>query len=215
MFGEDPKEAADHYKEIAIREQVLVERFKKLEDLANDPEAHALAILESLPAWDRAPKHHREKTPARFLHALHQMTDREEFNFTTFPANGLDEMITLGPIPFYTLCVHHVVPFYGNAWVGYVPRDKMAGLSKFPRAVKYMAKGLWVQEELTIEIADYLVEKLDPTGLAIVIKAEHMCMAARGIQQPGVVTTTSAMRGVFADHSRTAKVEFLEWIHNV
>lgn len=215
MHGEGPI----HIPYVPFEDKTLKKGQNPIDDrLYNEAaniEKHALAILESLPAWDRAPKHHREKTPERFLKALHQMTDREEFNFTTFPANGLDEMITLGPIPFYTLCVHHIVPFYGSAWIGYVPRTKMAGLSKFPRAVKYIAKGLWVQEELTVEIADFLCSKLeDPVGLAVVVKAEHMCMAARGIQQPGVITTTSAMRGVFADHSRTAKVEFLEWIHN-
>lgn len=182
--------------------------------LASTPEAHALAILESLSAWDRVPKDHREATPRRFLEALHQLTDREDFKFTTFPANGLNEMITLGPIPFYTLCAHHVVPFFGNAYVGYVPHDHIAGLSKFARTVKWCAKGLWVQEELTRDITNYLESRLLPDGLAVVLKAEHMCMAMRGVEQAGVITTTSAMRGVFADHSRTAKVEFLEWIHN-
>jgi len=176
------------------------------------PEGHALEIFSSLEAWERTNENHREDTPVRFINALRQLTEREEFNFTTFDNDGIDEMITLGPIPFYTLCAHHVVPFYGNAWVGYVPDGRIAGLSKFARAVKYVAKGFWVQEELTRELADFLEHKLEPKGVAIVMKAEHMCMAMRGVQQPGVITTTSTMRGVFADHSRTAKAEFL---HNV
>lgn len=182
--------------------------------LAATPEAHALAILKSLPAWSRTPEDHRQETPRRFLEALHQLTDREDFKFTTFPAVGLDEMITIGPIPFYTLCAHHVVPFFGNVWIAYVPNDRIAGLSKFARTVKWCAKGLWVQEELTTEIAGYLWMRLAPRGLAVVVKAEHMCMAMRGVEAAGVITTTSSMQGVFADHSRTAKAEFLEWIHN-
>ena len=182
--------------------------------LASTPEAHALAILESLDAWERTPEDHRANTPRRFLEALHQLTDRKSFNFTTFPAGKLDQMITLGPIPFYTLCAHHIVPFYGNVWIGYVPSDKIAGLSKFARAVKWCAKGLWVQETLTEEITDVIQSHLSPLGVAVVVKAEHMCMAMRGVEQPGVITTTSAMRGVFSDHERTAKAEFLEWIHN-
>jgi GTP cyclohydrolase I len=80
--------------------------------------------------------------------------------------------------------------------------------------VKYLAKGLWVQEELTIEIADFLEKRLRPRGMAVVLKAEHLCMAMRGVEQPGVITTTSAMRGVFSDHTRTAKAEFLSFVNN-
>src|SRR5690606_30966395 len=110
------------------------------------------------------------------------------------------------------LCAHHLVPFHGTAYVGYVPGERIAGLSKFARAVKYQAKGFWVQEELTTAIAEMIEEELNPLGTAVVIKAEHLCMAMRGVQQPGVITTTSAMRGVFADHSRTAKAEFMQYL---
>ena len=145
---------------------------------------------------------------------LREMTTRDpEFKFTTFDEDHVDEMITMGPIPFYTLCAHHVVPFLGNCWIGYVPDGRIAGLSKFPRAVKYLAKGFWVQETLTTEIADFLEAKLNPKGVAVVMEAEHMCMAMRGIQQAGIVTRTSAMRGVFADHDRTAKAEFMAGIN--
>lgn len=168
-------------------------------------------IFSDLEAWARTPEAHRAETPERFLKMLYDMTTREDFNFTTFPATS-DEMVVLSPIPFYTFCAHHVVPFYGNAFIGYVPNEKLAGLSKFARAVKYIAKGFWVQEEMTSAIADFLYEKLEPRGVAVVVQAEHLCMAMRGVQQPGVVTTTSSMRGVFADHSRTAKAEFMSFI---
>ena len=168
-------------------------------------------LLSSLEAWGRTSEHHREDTPRRFVAALRQLTEREEFNFTTFPSTG-DEMVTLGPIPFYTLCAHHIVPFYGRAWVSYVPSNRVAGLSKFARAVKYVAKGFWVQEELVQELADYLEAKLAPKGLGVVMEAEHMCMAMRGVETAGVLTTTAAMRGVYADHSKTAKAEFMSII---
>jgi GTP cyclohydrolase I len=169
------------------------------------------AVLSDLEAWHRTPEDHRAKTPERFLKMLWQLTHREEFTFTTFEARG-NEMITLGPIPFYTMCAHHTAPFFGTVYIGYVPDKSIAGLSKFPRAVKYLAKGFWVQEELTTAIADYLEEKLEPLGVAVVVKAEHLCMAMRGVEQPGVETITSAMKGVFGDHDRTAKAEFMSLI---
>jgi GTP cyclohydrolase I len=136
-------------------------------------------------------------------------TDYKE-RFTVFEnTSQIDEMVIVAPIPFYTLCAHHVVPFFGHAYIGYVPCDLIAGLSKFDRVVKGISKGFWVQEELTKSIADYLEEKLQPRGVAVMMKAEHLCMAMRGTRQPGVITTTSAMRGVFNDHARTAKAEFL------
>jgi GTP cyclohydrolase I len=176
------------------------------------PERYAKQLLSSLDAWKRTNEHHRADTPKRMVKALQQLTEREDFTFTTFPNDGNDEMITLGPIPFYTLCAHHVLPFSGKGWVGYVPDKKIAGLSKFARAVKWNAKGFWVQEELTTAIANYLEEHLEPLGTAVVLKAEHMCMAMRGVETAGTITTTSAMRGVFADHKRTAKAEFMEGI---
>jgi GTP cyclohydrolase IA len=177
-------------------------------------EALLATVLERLHGYSEMPKDHTRRTAARFAEMLIGMTTPEEFEFTTFPVADDDpkkEMIVLSPIPFYTLCAHHVVPFYGTAHIGYVPKTKIAGLSKFPRAVRYVAKGLWVQEELTAAIASYLGEHLEnPLGVAVVLKAEHLCMAMRGVEQPGVITTTSVMRGVFADHDRLARAEFFE-----
>jgi GTP cyclohydrolase IA len=157
---------------------------------------------------------HMRRTPARFVAMLQELTVPEPFNFTVFDnAGGLDEMITLYNIPFYTLCAHHVIPFYGKAHIAYVPDGSIAGLSKFARTVKMFSRQLTVQEEMTVAIADFLEEKLSPKGVAVVLEAEHLCMAMRGIQAPGVVTRTAAMRGVFADHGRTAKAEFLDGIN--
>lgn len=186
-------------------------------DLTNGMNLHYVAedarkLLEATTGADFTSEH-MQRTPERFAKMLRDLTTPEPFEFTVFDNTGhLDEMIVLDGIPFYTLCAHHVIPFYGYAYVGYIPDGRIAGLSKFSRAVRSMAKGLWVQEELTVAIADFLEDKLAPKGVAVVLKAEHLCMAMRGVQTPGVSTTTSAMRGVFGDHSRTAKAEFMETI---
>lgn len=158
---------------------------------------------------------HGEDTPKRFVNMLRELTHREDFNFTTFDnTEGVDEMVIIKDIPFYTLCNHHVIPFFGKAHIAYIPGQKIAGLSKFARTVKYFSKGLWVQENLTIAIADFLEDKLDPVGLAVQMEAEHLCMTMRGVNVPGATTTTGVMRGVFGDHSRTAKAEFLAAVNN-
>lgn len=183
------------------------------EDEVMDPEVLAVAMLSQLEAWGRVSRDHVEDTPRRFWNMLKEMTERPaEFKFTTFPNDGNDEMITLSPIPFYTFCAHHVVPFFGHAHIAYIPDQKLAGLSKFARTVKYLAKGFWVQEELTTAIASFLDGALAPLGVGVVLQAEHMCMAMRGVQQPGVVTTTSAMKGVFLDPAKGARQEFLSFI---
>jgi GTP cyclohydrolase I len=178
------------------------------------PEQLADALLRQLAGNSFDPdkiEHHRD-TAARWVKSMQELLTPEQFNFTTFRATS-DEMIILSPIPFYTLCAHHVIPFYGRAYVGYVPRDVIAGLSKFGRFIKNMARGLWVQEDLTAAIADGLEAELEnPRGVAVILEGEHMCMSMRGVQMPGVITTTSAMRGVFGDHARTAKAEFLETV---
>lgn len=172
-------------------------------------------FLSGLPGWFEIAPNHRVETPQRFVRMFTEMmtpTDYDE-KFKVFPNDKkVDQMVTLGPISFYTLCAHHMVPFFGQAWVGYIPDEKIAGLSKFARAVKGICKGAHVQEELTADIATYLEEKLEPLGVALVMRAEHMCMAMRGIKEPNVITTTSSMKGVFGDHTRTAKAEFLAWV---
>lgn len=193
-------------------------------EILNRPQEYAAAVVDaqetllelifsSLEAWDRVPNDHRAETPKRYLKALKEITTPEEFNFTTFRATSSD-MITLAPISFYTLCAHHMVPFYGQAFISYVPDQHLAGLSKFARTVRNEAKGLWVQESLTEAIANKLSDKLQPQGVGVILQAEHMCMAMRGVEAPGVVTTTSTMRGVYADHSKTAKSEFMQMIAN-
>jgi GTP cyclohydrolase I len=155
---------------------------------------------------------HGADTPKRFAAMLSELTTPQEFEFRTFPADGANDMVVMHNIPFVSVCNHHVVPFVGHAWIGYIPDEKLVGLSKLARTVHYFAKSLQVQERLTVQVADFLEEKLEPLGVAVLMEAEHMCMTIRGVQTPGTITTTSRMTGVFADHERTAKSEFLSII---
>lgn len=156
---------------------------------------------------------HGDDTPARFVKMLRALTEPEPFEFTCFPnSDGSNEMILQQDITFVSLCNHHVLPFIGRAHVAYIPGDRIVGLSKLARVVRFYAAGLQVQERLTTQIADRLEEELSPEGVAVVLQAEHTCMTIRGVKAPGSHTTTSAMRGVFSDHSRTAKAELFQLI---
>jgi len=115
-----------------------------------------------------------------------------------------DEIILVKDIPFYSMCEHHLVPFFGKAHVAYIPENgKITGLSKIARLVESVAKRPQLQERLTREIADILVECLNPQGVAVVIEAEHLCMSMRGIKKPGSKTVTSAVRGIFRKSAKT------------
>lgn len=151
---------------------------------------------------------HGVDTPKRFVAMLRELTTPIDIKWKDFPAEG-DEMVSVYDIPFVSLCNHHVVPFMGKAHIGYVPNQLNAGLSKFARVVRYHAAGLQVQERLTTSVANFLDLKLQPKGLIVVMEAEHMCMTIRGVHAPGTQTRTTAVKGVFADHTRTAKAEFL------
>lgn len=115
-----------------------------------------------------------------------------------------DEIILLKDIPLYSVCEHHMVPFIGAAHVAYIPgENRITGLSKIARVVDTLAKKLQVQERLTTEIAEVLMSKLKPKGVLVVIEAEHLCMSMRGVNKPGIITTTSAVKGVFRKSQKT------------
>jgi GTP cyclohydrolase I len=115
-----------------------------------------------------------------------------------------DEIILLKDIPLYSMCEHHMVPFIGKAHVAYIPDDnRITGLSKIARVVDTLSRRLQVQERLTTEVADIIMKKLRPKGVLVVIEAEHLCMSMRGVKKPGVVTTTSAVRGIFRTSQKT------------
>lgn len=179
------------------------------DDKLTDAVYHARAMLEGLGV--NCHSEHSIDTPKRLVKMLHELTTPEPFNFTTFESDS-DEMIIVKDITFSSLCAHHTAPFVGRAHIGYVPDGRIAGLSKFARAVRYCAKAFTVQEELTSDIYIMLEDRLSPQGLAVVLEAEHMCMTIRGVQAPGTKTITSKMGGVFAQHDRLARQEFLNLI---
>lgn len=144
-----------------------------------------------------------KETPARVARAYQEMfgglhTDPDDVLATTFDV-GHDELVLVKDIPMYSTCEHHLVSFHGVAHVGYIPgaSGQVTGLSKLARVVDLYARRPQVQERLTTQIADAIVRRLDPRGVIVVIEAEHLCMAMRGIRKPGATTTTSAVRGQF------------------
>jgi len=132
----------------------------------------------------------------------------------TFEADH-DEMIMVRDIPMYSQCEHHLIPFIGVAHVAYIPNEdgRITGLSKLARLVDGFAHRLQVQERLTTQVAETLVERLDPTGVVVVIEAEHLCMTMRGVKKPGALTVTSAVRGIF-EHDAAARAEAMAFIRH-
>ena len=148
-------------------------------------------------------------TPARMAQAYAELLTPAPFDLTTFPnTDGYDELIVVRSIEFHSLCEHHVLPFVGVAHVGYLPGDRILGLSKLARVVELFARDLQVQERLTKQTADWLQERLAPRGVGVVIEAEHLCMSLRGVQKTGARTVTSALHGLLRDDPRTRN-EFL------
>ena len=127
---------------------------------------------------------------------------------------GHREMVIVRDIPFYSMCEHHLLPFYGTAHIGYIPdvEGHVVGLSKLARVVEIIASRPQIQERMTTEIADAIMEGLKPSGVAVVVQAEHLCMIMRGVKKPGSNIITSAIRGVFRTHE-ASRAEFLSLVH--
>lgn len=151
-----------------------------------------------------------KETPKRYIKALKEFMSVNEFNFTTFDAEGTDEMIIQTNIPFYSLCEHHVLPFFGVAAVAYIPDQRIIGLSKLARTVDMYASRLQNQERITTQIAHRLMEELNPKGVGVSLKAQHLCMCMRGAKKHDTFTTTTKLLGIFKDHS--VKQEFIKAI---
>jgi GTP cyclohydrolase I len=161
--------------------------------------------------YDSEDEHFRN-TPARFTRMMQELTDgSENYTFTTFKAAS-QEMVVIKNIQFVSVCAHHLAPFVGVCHIGYIPDELMAGISKFARHVRTYAHTLTNQETLTSMITDSLADILEPLGLAVVMSATHSCMSIRGALAHNTTTITSAMRGRFSEHDRTAKTEFLQFI---
>lgn len=147
-------------------------------------------------------------TPKRYIKFLKQFTDKEEFNFTVFDGEHYDEMIVQKDIPFFSLCEHHMAPFFGKATVAYIPDKKIVGLSKLARTVRYYAGSLQNQERITTQVAERLQKELNPLGVAVTLSARHLCMEMRGVKTHDVFTTTTKLTGAFKDKPE-ARAEFL------
>lgn len=149
-------------------------------------------------------------TPKRVARTLTELLTPNEFEFRTFANEGhYDQFIICKDISFHSLCEHHMLSFFGHVTIGYLPADRLIGLSKLVRLVQYRAARLQIQERMTQEIADTLEDTLKPQGVGVIIEAEHLCISARGAKMPGHKTITSAMRGALLDNA-SARVEFLE-----
>ena len=149
-------------------------------------------------------------TPRRVADLYLEMLTPQPFSPTTFPNDaGYDELVLVRQIPFRSLCEHHLLPIVGTAHVGYLPGDRILGLSKLARVVDLYAGRLQVQERLTTQIADWLVDQLHPRGAGVVIEAEHLCMTLRGVQAAGATTVTSTLYGLLRDDP-ASRSEFLQ-----
>jgi GTP cyclohydrolase I len=150
-----------------------------------------------------------QETPRRVADAYTELLTPHPFRPTTFPnEDGYDELIVARAIPFHSLCMHHLLPFHGVAHVGYLPGERIIGLSKLGRVVEYFSRSLQIQERLTTQVAAWLERELEPKGVGVVLEAEHLCMSLRGVQKLGATTVTSALRGLVRTDPRTRQ-EFL------
>jgi len=143
------------------------------------------------------------ETPRRMAAAYAELLTPVAFAATTFPNEGYDELVLARDIAFHSLCEHHLLPFSGVAHVAYLPGERIVGLSKLARVVESFARDLQVQERLTVQVASWLQETLQPRGVGVVLEAEHTCMTLRGVRKPGARTVTSALLGLLRDDART------------
>ncbi|RZS65849.1 GTP cyclohydrolase I [Agromyces ramosus] len=141
------------------------------------------------------------ETPRRVVASFRELLHREPLTMTTFPnEEGYDELVLVREIPFTSLCAHHLLPFRGVAHVGYLPAERLLGLSKLARVVEHFAGDLQLQERLTVQIADFLASELAPNGVGVVLEAEHLCMSIRGANAPTARTQTARFTGALAEH---------------
>jgi GTP cyclohydrolase I len=175
---------------------------------------HMRAIIETLGLDPSDPNLHEtpERVARMYLEMFHGLSEGAEPKVTVFPnEEKYTAMVMEKDIPFYSLCSHHFVPFYGHAHVAYIPNERIVGLSKMPRIVEFYACRPQLQERLTEPIAGFMAEKLLPQGVMVVIEARHLCVEMRGVKKPGALTVTSAIRGIF--FNRPVREEFLDLLN--
>lgn len=150
-------------------------------------------------------------TPDRIRRFLKEWENNDKFKFTVFDNPGYDQIIILKNIDFASVCSHHLLPFLGKAHIGYIPGKKICGISKLARVVDKFASRPQIQERLTQQIADFIIDELDPIGVMVVIEAHHQCMGIRGVKKANAVMVTSAIKGLFKEDGK-ARAEFMELI---
>ena len=192
------------YKKEEVYDSKIIESLKKkyeviLEEIGEDPKREGLL-----------------KTPERVAKAMQYLThgyhiDPSEILKSAMFAEDYNQMVLVKDIELYSLCEHHMLPFFGKAHIAYIPNGHIVGLSKIPRIVDAFSRRLQVQERLTNEIRDCIEETLKPKGVAVVIEAKHLCMQMRGVQKQNSVTTTSAFSGAFMESEKT-RAEFMNLI---
>lgn len=174
-----------------------------------DAESHIQRVLQFL--GEDTQREGLRETPRRYVKFLREFMKVPDWNFTTFDSEGYDQMIVQSNIPFYSLCEHHIAPFFGEGVIAYIPNGKIVGLSKLARTLDLFSRKLQNQERITQQVCEYLVEQLEPKGVAVILKAKHLCMEMRGVKKHDTFTTTSKMYGVFED-DLNARNELLKLI---
>jgi GTP cyclohydrolase I len=175
-----------------------------------DISAAELAVTDLLAALGHdVGDEHNSDTPRRVAAAYAELLSPPPFTLTTFPnEEGYDDLVLARDIPFRSLCRHHLLPFHGVAHVGYLPGERILGLSKLARVVELFSSDLQVQERLTKQVADWLQEHLAPKGVGVVLEAEHLCMSLRGVRANAARTVTSALHGLLRDDGRSRQEFF-------
>jgi GTP cyclohydrolase I len=166
-------------------------------------------IAELLAHLDKNPgREGLRDTPQRYKKFLDEFLNPEPPKITIFDSEGYDEMVLQTKIPFYSICEHHLLPFFGYGSIAYVPDQKIVGLSKLARILDHFSRRLQNQERITVQVAEFLSEAIAPKGVGVILEARHLCMEMRGIRKPEVLTGTSAVRGIFKSDPRT-RAEFV------
>lgn len=206
-----------------MRKQQREKRRRPVEDTSGSGKPPDLPVLQSLVTemllalGEKPSRNGLLKTPERVAKALAFMTQGYQrdidhlLNGALFPIE-YDEMVIVKDIDFFSMCEHHLLPFFGRVHVGYLPNKKVVGLSKIPRIVDAFARRLQVQERLTVQIAETLSTKLNAHGVGVVVEARHLCMMMRGVEKQNTVAVSSSMLGAFRSQPQT-RLEFLKLIH--